>query len=364
MPPLVVAIDARLLGTRNTGDTSYWRGLVQGLSETGVDAEFLLFTNQSRPEKVPDDPRFRTMHVPSPINRWWSYVVFPRAARAAGAHVLHTQYNVSPIAARQTVTTVHDVSFFVEPSWFKPKDRYLLQTQIPASIKRAAHVLTVSETSKAEIERFIPSAKGKTTVTYNALGPQIQPVEKTAAQREVKDRLGIDPPYLFTLGTRWPRKNLALAIQTAALLPENFPHRLVVGGQPGWGDLPRNHRTVFPGYLEDDLVSALYSAADLYLAPSLHEGFGIPLLEAWACGCPVLCGPGGALPEIGGDAVILAPDFEPETWAGLVTEALADSSKLAAMRERGHQRLHRFSWRETAEKTLEVYQNVRREGTS
>lgn len=357
MSSLVVALDARLLTTRNTGDTSYWRGLVQGLAQTQADARFLLYTNAPSDYQVPN-PRFELKVVPAINSRWWSLVTFPLHARRSGAQVLHTQYNVSPLAGPNAVTTVHDVSFFIEPDWFKPKDRMILQKQIPASIKRAAKVITVSETSKTEIETHIPAAKGKTVVTYNALGENIRPLPKEQAQTLVKQRLDLDPPYLFTLGTTWPRKNTRLAIESVAKLSASLPHKLVVTGHGGWADLPENDRTLFTGYLDDDLVSALYSAADLYLASSLHEGFGIPLLEAWACDCPVICGNGGALPEIAQDAAIIPPDYEVPTWTQAVTEALTDSSKLQAMRERGHRRLQEFSWKQTAEKTLEIYREV------
>lgn len=355
--PLVVALDARLLGTRNTGDTSYWRGLVRGLSETDADAKFLLFVNGDQLPTVPNDSRFAIHQLPAP-GRMWSLFAFPQAAKEAGAHLIHTQYNVSPFSPLPAITTVHDVSFLIEPSWFNLKDRILLSRGVPASIKRAKKVLTVSETSRREIESLIPAAKGKVVVTPNALGDNISPLNKSDAQALVKSELNIDSPYVFTLGTLWPRKNVALAIQTAALLPESLPHKLVVTGQTGWGDLPTNDRTVFTGYVDDPLVSALYSGADMYWAPSLHEGFGIPLLEAFACQCPVLCGNGGALPETAGDAALVAPDYTPETWAGLASSLLPDSSKLDAMRERGLLRLSDFSWKKTAELTLEAYREV------
>jgi len=352
----LAALDARLLSSQNTGDTSYWRGLVSGLFAADPKANVLLVSNTPAPASVPQAWKDAWMTVPG-SSRWWSLVRFPLAARKLRAGAVHTQYNVSPLV-RNGITTVHDVSFFVGPEWFQPRDRFLLQTQVPASMKRARKVITVSETSKREISQFVPSVAGKIVVTPNALGDNVRPMPKQQARAAVSAALGFDGPFILTLGTRWPRKNMRLAIEACANLPSSLPHKLVVAGKAGWGDLPRNERTLFPGYVSDELLSALYSAADLYLCPSFHEGFGIPLLEAFACDCPVLCSPGGALPEVAGDAAVVAADFEPTTWTNLTESLLTDSGKLESMRQAGTVRLRDFSWTETARLTAQVYREV------
>lgn len=354
----IIAIDARLMSTTNTGDTSYWNGLVSGLSELEDDFKILLYSNNPDSAMVPDDPRFSAVHLPQTNSRVWSLRDFPFHAASSGAQLLHTQYNVSPISPIPCVTTVHDVSFFINPKWFRLKDRLILKSRVPASVKLASHVFTVSQTSKLEIERFIPAAQGKISVTYNALGKNIKPIEKKKAAEIVKENLGIDSPFLFTLGTKWPRKNIELAIQAASNLPESIPHKLVVTGQDGWGHLPDHSRTHFTGYISNELVSALYSAADIYLAPSWHEGFGIPLLEAFACQCPVICSPGGALPEVAANAAVVAPDFEPTTWSKLIQDLLLDETQVKSLQQLGQKRLQDFSWKESAKLTLEGYKKA------
>ncbi|MCH8977911.1 MAG: glycosyltransferase family 4 protein [Armatimonadetes bacterium] len=357
MPVPFVALDARQLTERSTGDTSYWRGLVGGLAEVDTGLRFLLYSNAARPSWIPEDDRFSWIELPGG-GRWWSLYSFPTDARKRGARAIHTQYNLSPLAGKIGVTTIHDVSFFIGPEWFGWRDRFILRSQVPGSVARAARVITVSETSRLEIERFIPAAAGKVRVTHNALGDNIRPTPPEDAERTVRRELGIEGPFLFTVGTRWPRKNMRLAIEAAGLLPESTPHKLVVCGKAGWGELAPNDRTIFTGYVSDKELTALYQCADLYLAPSLHEGFGIPLLEAWACGCPVLCSSGGALPEIAGDAAEIMQSWEARDWAARIAELLSDSSKLGSLRERGLKRLGEFSWKETALKTAEVYREV------
>ncbi|MCE2938036.1 MAG: glycosyltransferase family 4 protein [Armatimonadota bacterium] len=352
MDPLIVAIDARLMGSRHTGDASYWNGLVRGLAGIDHQARIYLCSNQPRPANVPEDPRLIWTHVPGQ-GRLWSLWHFPQAAKKLGAQVVHTQYSLSPLVRRGGVTTIHDVSFFIGPEWFQPRDRFLLQRTLPATVRRAARVITVSETSKAEIEHYIPAARGKVRVTPNALGTNITPF----APDEVEARLahlGVSRPYVLTVGTRWPRKNMGLAIAAA----RQAGVTCVVTGQPGWGELPEG--AVITGYVDDADLTALYQGASLYLAPSHHEGFGIPLLEAFACDCPVVANRGGALPEVGGDAAAYPEAATPEAWAATIRDLLADSGRLEQMRHRGRARLAQYDWNETARLTLEVYEEARR----
>ena len=357
MPEPLVALDARLLTERSTGDTTYWRGLVQGLSELQPGLRFLLCSNVPRPGWIPDRTFFEWAEVPGG-GRWWSFVSFPLEARRRGAGAVHVQYNLSPLVDRGGVTTIHDVSFFIGPQWFGLRDRLVLRGMVPRSVQRAARVIAVSETSKAEIERTIPAARGKVRVTYNALGDGIRPTSREEAEKTVRGRLGVQGPYLLTVGTRWPRKNMALAVAATGMLPSGLPHKLVITGKPGWGEERLHDRCVATGFVSDEELTALYQCADLYLAPSFHEGFGIPLLEAWACGCPVVCSQGGALPEVAGDAAMVMGSWEARDWATAVAGLLADSSKLAQLRQRGRERLKLFSWKETARKTVEVYREA------
>jgi glycosyltransferase involved in cell wall biosynthesis len=262
-PRLTVALDARLLGSRNTGDTAYWRGLVGGLAQIGSEADFLLVSNGPAPPGVPDGPNFRWVEARARSGRWWSLVRFPLAARRGGAGVLHSQYTLSPLAGRHGVTTVHDVSFFVGPQWFRPRDRWLLQRTVPASCRRAAAVLTVSETSKSEIERYVRAARGKVSVTPNALGANVRPMPQAEAEAAVR-ALGAPEGYVLTVGTRWPRKNMALAVEAARLAGRP----IVVTGQPGWGSEPPG--AFQTGYVDDRTLTALYQCAALYLAPAFH----------------------------------------------------------------------------------------------
>lgn len=354
-----IALDARLIGGTSTGDSTYWTGLLHGLREIDADARFLLYSNAPRPEGIPIPPNFRWIVLPARSARWWSYVAFPLAARRAGADVLHTQYSLSPLA-KNGITTVHDVSFFIGPDWFKPRDRMILTRTVPAAARRAKAIVAVSETDRGEIEQYVPESRGKIRVTYNACPPWIDGRNRDVAAAAVERELGVQRPYLLTVGTRWPRKNMELAVAAADLLPEALPHRLVVTGKVGWGSQELGQRGQAVGYVSNAQLGDLYSAANLYLCPSRHEGFGIPLLEAFRCGCPVLSSTGGALPEVAGGAAEVIEDWTPEAWAWRIAELLQDGSKLEDLRRRGRERERAFSWAETARKTIDIYMEVLR----
>lgn len=357
MNPILVALDVRLAAGQATGDSTYWTGLLHGLAELESSCRFLLFSNTDRPAGIPESPAFQWLKLAGGSSRWWSLARFPLAARRAKAGAIHTQYNLSPLVGSRGITTIHDVSFLIGPEWFNSRDRLLLQRFVPASARRAKRVVTVSHTSKSDIVRFIPDVASRTVVAYNGPNPGIQPVPREIALRTAAS-LGLTTPFMLTVGTRWPRKNMKLAIDAVNLLPAELKHRLAITGKPGWGEENLQERAVATGYLSEEQLSALYCAADLYLAPSLHEGFGIPLLEAFECECPVVCSSGGALPEVAGDAAEVMASWEPADWARSIAELLEDSSKLAAMRARGKKRASEFSWKASAQIHEQVYREV------
>ena len=319
---------------------------MHALKALDTEFRFALFGNGPSP-----NPNLDWIDLRSKSGRWWSLVSFPRAARKLGAAAIHTQYSLSPLVGSRGITTIHDVSFLIGPEWFRSRDRVVLQTTVPAAAKRAAKVITVSETSRAEIERLIPAARGKTVATPLACPPWIE---------LTSEKPNLEAPYVLTVGTRWPRKNMKLAMDAMERVGSEVPHRLVVTGKAGWGEEGQGSRVVSTGYVSNEELSRLYSHADLYLAPSRHEGFGLPVLEAFRCGCPVLASSGGALPETAGDAADIEASWHADQWAATIGKLLKDRSTLDDLRRRGFEREKQFSWRETGLRTLEVYREVAR----
>jgi glycosyltransferase involved in cell wall biosynthesis len=263
------------------------------------------------------------------------------------------QYSVSPLL-KNSISTVHDVSFCVDPSWFTYRDRILLKLGVSSAAKRASAVITVSQTSKKEIERHFNQAKGKVKAIYNACPTWVQKQDPFVA-RSIVQSLGITGPYVLTVGTDWARKNMKLAVESMRKVSKEHEHRLVITGK-GSGEL--DDFVLRTGYVSNEVLGALYSCADIYLAPSLHEGFGIPILEAFRCGTPVLCGSGGAMPEVAGGAAVVAADYSVASWVSSIHELLSTPSKLSSLVRAGTSREHDFSWDRAANETMEVYREV------
>lgn len=342
----LIALDARLYGGTSSGDSTYWTGLINALFDCEHEFDFRLFANVEPPASASNDIRKNWVTVAARNGRIWSFVTWPSVLRSVAPALVHTQYSLPFGLPGRKVTTVHDVSFCINPSWYSRKDRWLLSKGVASAIQRADIVITVSETSKTEIEACFPAAKGKTRVSYLAGNPTLRGGHRRPG-----------PPFVLSVSTQWPRKNIQLAIDAMGQLPSDLPHRLVLPGKPG-ASLRLNDRVETKGYVSESELADLYASADLYLCPSLHEGFGLPLVESFSAGCPVLASRGGSLPEIGGDACEYVSDWDPQHWAKRIELLLRDSGKLAAMREAGLKRSQDFSWEKCAQKHLEFYREA------
>ena len=376
-----IGIDARTLSGRYTGDRTYWRGLIGGLAAIDTANEYVLYTRQPLEGDPPPGlgPNFSWHPVPVPQNdALWMLAGWPRALKADKIDVAHTQYNIPLLGAPcPVVTTVHDISFRVHPDLFLPKDRWILNTLVPRSMKKAARVIAVSESTRRDILRHYPQVpKDTVRVVLEAADARFRPPaggQETARAMANKGLRLDDRPYLLAVGVLQPRKNLALLLDAFALLKlglkingEPLPHRLVIAGKRGWLDdtdaqlaaLPEEvtRDIVLAGYVADDELPALYGGADALCYPSRYEGFGLPPLEAMACGCPVLCSRSSSLPEVVGDAGILLSSDDSDAWARALGKLLSAPPILARWRERGPAQAALFSWEKAARETLEVYE--------
>ena len=371
-----IGIDARTLSGRFTGDRTYWRGLLSGLAAVDTVNEYTLYTRGPIEGEAPTlGPNFEWHQIPTPTNdALWMLSAFPKALKADRIDVGHTQYNIPLLGSPcPIVTTVHDISFQIHPDLFLPKDRRILQTFVPRSMQKAAAVIAVSESTRRDILRSYKAIpKEKVFVVLEAAGKQfgVPKAGQETARAAANTVLGLDnKPYLLAVGVLQPRKNLEVLLDAFALLklgPRPPPHRLVIAGKRGWLDdtdqqlaaLPAEvtREIVLAGYIADADLPALYGGADALCYPSRYEGFGLPPLEAMACGCPVLCSRSSSLPEVVGDAGILLPFADSSAWAHALETLLASPTVQARWRERGPERAALFSWEKAGRETLAIYE--------
>lgn len=303
----------------------------------------------------------------------WEQVSLPSVLHRLQASLYHGLAFVAPLRGPDIprVITVHDLSFvhFPEtlPAW---KARYLrLFTRL--SLQRATRVITVSENTRRDVLRWVSLPEDRVVTVYNGVEERFRPLPAQDVARW-RERRGLPKTFVLYLGTLQPRKNLETLIRAFAHWRQDAPpfHRevvLVLAGARGWfydtlfrlvEDLGLRKHIFFPGYVPSDELPYWYNAATVFAYPSLFEGFGLPVLEAMACGTPVLAAATSSLPEIVGDAGILLPPDDVEAWTEALGRMLADPDLRATLAQAGRARASQFSWQRAARETLAVYRDA------
>ncbi len=282
-----------------------------------------------------------------------------------GAELFHaTEHLLLPLRGIPTVLTVHDLIFEHLPEHHKPLNRWYLRLAMPLYCRRATRIVAVScQTRRDLVERYrIPA--DKITVVMEAAAPHFRP-SAAEALASVRSRYGLPERYLLYVGTIEARKNLTRLLQAwEGLYRAGAAPPLVIAGKRGWLDedffaalhaSTERDGVVLTGYVRDEDLPALYTAAETLVLPSLYEGFGLPILEAMSCGTPVACSNTSSLPEVAGDAAVFFEPADTQAIAAALEHVLSRPALRAELSERGLKRAAAFSWETTARETLAVY---------
>lgn len=336
MTPLVV-VDADVLGRRRTGDETYVLNLLRELGPLAPDAGLRIAAVTRRPDLVPEG--IEPVELRTPTQELRMTLMLPRLLRGLGAALGHFQYALPLVLPCPAVVTIHDLSFERDPSLMSWKDRLVFRKVVPRAGRKAERVLTVSDRTRADLRELYGIADEKIVVTPNGVDRAFSPGE------------GGSHDYVLFVGAVQERKNplAALAAAEAAGLP------LVVAGPAKDEMLARQlerRGATMRGYVEQDELVRLYRGAACLVMPSRYEGFGLTVLEAMACGTPVVAVPDPALQEVAGDAAVWAQEHE---LADGIRRALAERDRLVAA---GLERARLFSWERTARQTIGVYREV------
>lgn len=359
-----------MLGTGETGNETYVRGLIEGFAAIDPPFDILLYhTAKSRLSAGLPAGRFRPRLIWPPANLPRVLAASPLAARRDKLDLLHATYTLPPALPCPGIVTVHDVSFRLFPRAFSPRDRLVLALAVAHSVRVAARVITISESSRRDIVRLYRVPEARVTAIPLAAGASFQPVTGAVRLAEVRQRYNVPADYILAVGNLQPRKNLPRLLQAYAELKrhdEAVPG-LVLAGKALWreSDLYRMATAlglagaiVFTGYVPDDDLVALYSGALCFVYPSLYEGFGLPVLEAMACGTPVIASATSSLPEVVGDAALLVDPLDVAELARAIRRLIDDDTLRARLRSMGRARAAYFSWADTARRTGELYVDV------
>jgi glycosyltransferase involved in cell wall biosynthesis len=293
----------------------------------------------------------------------WEQTSFPRQLRQLEPDLVHGMAYALPVGwSGPSVVTVYDLSFLLFPKAFKPANRIYLAATTRATARRARRVLTISEHARRDIVRLLSVPEECVDVTYPAAEDRYRrlPEDEVEAFRTAR---GLPEAFVFTLGTLEPRKNLVGLLQAYAQLSKPRPPLYVAGGS-GWHvspifdtvrQLQVEDDVRFLGFVPEDELPLWYNAARLFAFPSLYEGFGLPVLEAMACGTPVITSTAASLPEVGGKAAVLVPPRATDRLAQEMARVLDDQQLRTELRAAGCIQASRFSWRAMTDQTVASY---------
>lgn len=328
------------------------RGL--GAAALGLPAHFAV-----RPSRLPTiNPRIR---IP------WEQFFAPLLLRYNKADIFHGTLNVVPLVCPiPSVVTIHDLAFIRFPGTFRSYNRTYLDFATRLSVRRSARILAVSEHTKREVVGLLGVDPDRVVVTPNAARAHFRPPDPTVLAA-FRARHSLPEHFVLYVGTLEPRKNLTTLLDAYRQIAPERRVPLLIGGGKGWMYTPVFERLEalglrdsvhFVGYIEEEDLPLWYAAATLFVFPSLYEGFGMPPLEAMACGTPVVTSTSSSLPEVVGDAGLMIPPTDADALATAIVRLLNDSALRSELRQRGLQRAQQFAWQTTAARTLAVYNYV------
>lgn len=365
MRELRVGIDARLAGYRRGMGNVVYNYLLQ-LAQITPDICFTLYLDDARTE-VPEGPGLRKRVIGPGFYPLWEQVVLPRKALEDRLDILHSPANTGPVGLSnkiKMVLTIHDVMYLLPPTEL-PRPSKLYQRLgrayrakiVPGAARRADRVVTMSEYSKQDINRRLGLENKKVDVVYLASGLTLPRPTSSAPGR-----------YLFALGATDPRKNTPRLIEAFSLInPASYAGELRIAGLSTedvrtFSEVARQYgvadRVRFYGFVSEPELAGLYAGADVFVYPSLYEGFGLPVLEAMQYGAPVVCSDTTSLPEVAGDAALLVNPRSAQEIASAIQQVLNRPELRRDLVVRGLARARAFSWRRMAEQYLQVYQEV------
>lgn len=384
-----IGIDYTSAVHQGAGIGRYTRQLVSALLEQDSQNEYTLLVagRAPRPQAksqlfaVPASPvsahypNLRVVELPLSERLWtilWHRLRLPLWVElfSGALDVFHSpDFALPPVRRAGTIVTVHDLSFLRVPECSYPALQTYLRKVVPPSVRRANMVLADSKCTKSDVIELLGVDPARVTVIYAGVGKEFRRVEDESHLAAVRTRYGLPARFVLGLGTLQPRKNFERLIEAYAQVKGRMGDelKLVIAGELGWmyesifektKELHLQGEVCFLGYVADEDLPALYTMAELFVFPSLYEGFGLPPLEAMACGTPVITSNVSSLPEVVGDAALMVNPLDIEALAAAMQQILSDAALRRQMIARGLLQARRFTWEQAARQLLNVYQQV------
>ncbi len=366
-----IGIDGSRISTNEmTGVDGYTFNLVKAISSVDKVNKYIIYFS-----KVPKYFEIGHKNVSTrviPLTRFWTQIRLALECLIRPPDILFVPAHTMPVIRRpnlKTIVTIHDLGAEFLAEYHQFPQKYYLNWATEYVALHASHIIAVSESTKKDLVKQFKVDPKRITVVYEAVDTNKFSPRGTKEIEQTKKELGITKKYLLFVGTIQPRKNLLRLIEAFSKL-ENKSLELVLAGKPGWlfeeiYEAPKKFkvegRVKFVGYVKDDQLPALYSGAEMFVFPSLYEGFGLPILEAMACGTAVLTSKTSSMPEVsGGNAVLVNPNKINEISSG-IESLLKDKLLYRKLSDSGKKWASKFTWEETARETIKVFEKVGKE---
>jgi len=321
---------------------------------------------------APDDrPEVAVIPLPFPAYRiLWEHLHVPRLLRRSGADIYHGTKNVLPLGCPcPAVVTIYDLSYYCVPGTFTASARLFLQVHTRHAVRGAARIIVPSESTRCDLTDLLHIDQDRIDVVPLGVSERFRPNIDKDGLRTIRAKYKLPDRVITYVGTLQPRKHVHTLVEAFGRLKHGsgLPHRLLVAGRRGWmaGEIARTVRrlglddeVIFTGAVPDEDLPLLYAASELFASAGAYEGFGLTLLEAMACGVPVIGGYAGACSEVVGDAGILVTPGDVDALVEAIGRVTEDSTLREEMRARGLERSKQFTWRRSAEATIKVYRKV------
>ncbi len=368
-----IAIDYTPALRQGAGIGRYTRGLVDGLLALAPPADItLLRAADAADHPAGSMPPFPVRRIPLSSRHQailWHRLHLPLPADwfTGRVDIYHSpDFVLPPLRRARGVMTVHDLSFLQVPDCADPGLRRYLEQAVPHAVRRATRILADSASTKQDLVTLLGVDAARIDVVYPGVGPAYRPVTDAAQRDDVRRRYALRTPFILAVGTLEPRKNYDTLIRAYALAraSAHLPHALVIAGGQGWlyqsifdtvRQLGLHDWVQFLGYVAEADLPTLYSLADAFAFPSRYEGFGIPVIEAMACGTPVVTANNSSLPEAAGQAALLVAADDVAGLAQALGQLLTDDILRATLRQRGFAQAARFTWPSAAQALLHAY---------
>ena len=365
-----IGIDARLVYYSHAGIGQYILRLVEALGRIDTSGDqFVLL--QSRKDHTPldHDRQFSRVSLWTPSHHRLEQVLMRFEISRLHLDLLHSPDFIPPFWRNcRSVITVHDLAFLLYPH-FLTNEAARYYGQIDQAVRNCDHIIAVSESTKRDIIRLTGAPEHKITVVYEAAHPIYRPLQDVQLCQRVKDKFDICGDFILFVSTIEPRKNVPTLLMAYKQLLDNYraPVTLALGGEKGWlfdevfalvEKLGLQERVRVLGHVSPEDLLGLYNAAKLLVHPAFYEGFGLPPLEAMACGTPVIVSNTSSLPEVVGDAALLVDPTDADGLAVAIWRVLSDNGLRKQMVHKGLQRARLFSWEKAAQETLAIYRRL------